>query len=185
MDTVINHPPLGRSAIRNILKNWAKNTDQYLRVAGIRGLMTAMLSAIWKADSSKNDKARCEIPDVFETSSSDVPTYDQVFLKREYDFDVKCSPKVIVDAGANIGLASVYFSNRFPNAKILAIEPEVSNFELLKKNIAQYDNIIPIHGALWNQNSEIDLMDPGLGKWGFMTQGADSGNKVWVNGVTA
>ena len=35
----------------------------------------------------------------------------------------RIASRVIVDAGANIGLASVWFANRFPQAKIIAIEP--------------------------------------------------------------
>ena len=32
-------------------------------------------------------------------------------------------PAVIVDVGANIGMASIYFADRFPSASIYAFEP--------------------------------------------------------------
>jgi FkbM family methyltransferase len=47
----------------------------------------------------------------------------------------------------------------------------------LKINIGPYDNITPIRGALWYENKRINLVDPGLGKWGFMTQAQDSAEK--------
>lgn len=101
--------------------------------------------------------------------SSDVPTFMQVFIKQEYSFSVTSSPEVILDAGANIGLASIYFATKFPNTKIISIEPEESNFKLLQINSNPYKNIIPVQAALWNKNGIIDLIDPGLGHWGFMT----------------
>ena len=103
--------------------------------------------------------------------TSDLPTFDQVFIRQDYVFDVEKTPAVIVDAGANIGLASIYFASKFPDSHIIAIEPEASNFDMLKKNVAPYSNITPVNAALWNRNEEINLVDPGLGKWGFMTQG--------------
>jgi cephalosporin hydroxylase len=45
--------------------------------------------------------------------SSDILTCWQVFIKQEYDFIVEAHPKVIIDAGANIGLASIYFANKY------------------------------------------------------------------------
>ena len=105
--------------------------------------------------------------------SSDVPTFEQVFINGEYDFDVTSSPRAIVDAGANIGLASVYFASKFPDARIVAVEPEESNLEILRRNIAPYPNITLVCGALWHENATIDLVDPGLGNWGFMVQAGD------------
>ena len=101
--------------------------------------------------------------------TSDIFVYKQIFIKKEYDFSFKFEPKVIVDAGANIGLASLYFANKYPYTKIIAIEPEESNYVLLKKNTSPYDNIITIKAALWNKSGHINLVDPGFGKWGFMT----------------
>jgi len=38
-----------------------------------------------------------------------------------------------LDAGANIGLASIYYSLAYSNSRIIAFEPEESNLELLKR----------------------------------------------------
>jgi FkbM family methyltransferase len=100
--------------------------------------------------------------------SSDADAYQQVFLDEQYRFDVRRSPEIIVDAGANIGLASVYFSNRYPSARVFAIECEQQNFELLRRNVEPYKNIVPIHAALWNHDGEVEVTDPGLGSWGFI-----------------
>jgi len=82
-----------------------------------------------------------------------------------------------LDVGANIGLASIYFANKYPEATIVAIEPEESNFELLKKNVESYSNITPVQAALWDKNEDISLVDPGLDKCGFMTQEKDKKEK--------
>jgi len=109
-------------------------------------------------------------PFFLRAGTSDLGIYEQVFFDQEYDFSVAYPPKVILDVGANIGLASIYFANKYPDAKIIAIEPEGSNFELLEKNVDPYSNITPIQAALWGMNESISLVDPGLDKCGFMTQ---------------
>jgi FkbM family methyltransferase len=78
-------------------------------------------------------------------------------------------PRVIVDAGANIGLTSIFYANKYPSANIIAIEPESSNFALLQKNTQQYPNITAVHAALWKENSQISVIDPGQGHYGFQT----------------
>ncbi len=118
--------------------------------------------------------------------STDIKADEQVFRECQYQIDVKAAPSVIVDAGANIGLTSIYFANRFPDAKVFAIECEASNFRLLKRNVAAYDNIVPIHAALWGTDGEIEIVDTGLGHWGFMTRtkNADSANSSCVRAIT-
>ena len=65
------------------------------------------------------------------------------------------------------------------------IEPDRSNFELLQENVAPYPQVTPMQAALWNRNEEIDLLDPGLGKWGFMTaQTSPAGHRAGSNGHT-
>ncbi len=87
--------------------------------------------------------------------SSDVLALRQVLLDNEYEVPVTIAPSVIIDAGANIGFTSVFFANRYPKARIFAIEPEVSNFEMLAKNTVAYKSITPIHGALWGKPASV------------------------------
>ena len=144
---------------------------KFLKIIGLRGLLFAISGKVTHTTAlikiSRND---CKHPFWLRVPSSDVPTYDQVFIKEEYRFLVESPPEIIVDAGANIGLASIYFANKYPDAKIIALEPEQSNFELLKKNVSPYRNIVPVQSALWDKNEKINLVDPGLGEWGFRTE---------------
>lgn len=148
-----------------------KTTKLYFSILGLTGIFQALKAKLTKSSILlKAYNPDCKFPINLRIPSSDFPTYIQVFINKEYDFSVEKQPEVIMDAGANIGLASIYFTNKYPGSKIIAIEPERNNFELLKKNVAPYKNIIPIQAALWDKNEDIDLIDPGLGNWGFMTK---------------
>jgi FkbM family methyltransferase len=151
----------------------------YIKALGVNGFLNAVKAKIANTCVLyKINRKDCKHPFFLRIPSSDVPTYDQVFINQGYDFLVETQPKTIVDAGANIGLTSIYFANKYPEAKIFAIEPEQSNFELLKKNVAPYPNVTPIQAALWHKNEEINLIDPGLGKWGFMTDVKNSSENL-------
>ncbi len=148
----------------------------YLRTVGLRGLMAALRGRLG-AGSVPLRMTRREIRHPFwlRIPSSDVPTCEQVFVNRDYAFEVDRAPACIVDAGANIGLATIYFANRFPEARIIAIEPERDNFALLQANLAPYPRAVPLQAALWHRNGQIRLMDPGLGSWGFTTEAIEQG----------
>ena len=115
-----------------------------------------------------------DYPIFLRVPSSDPMVYRKIFIEKEYDFDVKSEPSVIVDAGANIGLAAVYFANKYPRATVIAIEPEQCNFEILEANVGPYPNIIPMQAALWNENGHVLVSDEGRGEWGFVTNAAGS-----------
>lgn len=85
--------------------------------------------------------------------------FDQVLIRRHYDhcaIHALKNPRLIIDAGAHIGLASVFFANLFPEAKIIAVEPEPRNFALLRQNIAPYPNITAIQAAAWRSHATVD-----------------------------
>lgn len=149
--------------------------QDFYNVLGVRGLITVLAAKATK----KQTELRIERPDIkfpfyVRVPSSDESAYKKVFIYSECDVTVKTPPKTIVDAGANIGLVSIFYANKFPEAKIVAIEPEESNFDILQRNTAPYENIHLIQGALWHENKDIDLVDPGLDKWGFMTFASDA-----------
>jgi hypothetical protein len=54
-------------------------------------------------------------------ATTDVACFEKVFISKEYSSPFEYSPQVIVDAGANVGMATLYFASRYPTARILAI----------------------------------------------------------------
>ncbi len=111
-------------------------------------------------------------PPVLRIPADDVFMYNQVFNKRDYGMKVNKPPAVVIDAGANIGMASIWFASRFPQAKIIAIEPETGNHDLLRRNVQPYPNITLVQAALWDRESELSIVSqPGFGEAGFVMTG--------------
>jgi len=109
--------------------------------------------------------------------TTDPNIYRAVLLQSEYAFELPFLPNVIVDAGANIGMASIFFANKYPQTRIIAIEPEPSNFEILARNVSPYKMITPVHAALWNQDDVVSISNPDGSKWGFRIR-KDGGPRV-------
>lgn len=93
--------------------------------------------------------------------TSDVETFDEVFVALEYDLPfADFSPRHILDLGANVGYASVRFAARWPQAAILAVEPALENMMLLKRNTGPYPNITALRAAVWSRATEVAVANP-------------------------
>lgn len=116
------------------------------------------------------------------SNSSDIEVFEQIFINEEYKFATDNEPQIIIDAGANIGLASIYYSIIYPKSKIIAIEPETSNYELLKENTKKYSNIHCINKALWNKNVYLKISNPNDEKFSFIVE--ESINDDGISAIT-
>lgn len=118
------------------------------------------------------------------TNTTDAPTFSQIFLQKDYDLNSGINPKLIIDGGANVGYASVWFANKFPKAKIFAVEPEEENFKILKMNTKKYTNVKLIKAGLWHKKAFLKVLDKGYGKWGFVTEEVASPEKGIIRATT-
>lgn len=94
--------------------------------------------------------------------------YREIFIDEVYALPTSIKSPVIIDCGANIGMALAYWRQRYPDAKITCYEPDPLNFSFLNKNAASLPktgttNLIP--KAVWN--CECELL--------FDNKGGDSG----------
>ncbi len=94
-----------------------------------------------------------DYPLFLRTDTSDEPTFRQVFMNIRYEIDLPSEPKTIIDGGSNVGYASVFYSKKYPNAQVLAVEPDSSNFEMIEKNTVPYPNIQKIKSAIWGKTA--------------------------------
>jgi FkbM family methyltransferase len=99
--------------------------------------------------------------------TTDVIVFNDVFHGKEHEWIFSTPPQVILDAGAYTGLSTSYFAIRYPQARVIALEPDTQNFALLKRNVSSFKNVQAIKGALWSQSGALILTDPGSGSWAF------------------
>lgn len=102
--------------------------------------------------------------------TSDFSVFRQICMNGEYDITFPIAPKIIIDAGANIGLASLHFYSRFPEAKIYALEPDAGNFVVLQKQVMDIPSIQTFKLALWNKRENLVLDSGGADAWGIQVR---------------
>jgi FkbM family methyltransferase len=105
-------------------------------------------------------------------AASFLSAYRAIFEQEIYMFDPMQAPPRVIDGGANIGLATLYWKRQFPNAEITAFEPDPKIFETLKKNIEQheYDDVTLVPKGLWSEEGKLE----------FKPDGADGGHVASV-----
>jgi FkbM family methyltransferase len=93
--------------------------------------------------------------------TSDIETFEEVFLTRQYDLPFAgFEPAHILDLGANVGYASIYFAARWPQARILAVEPATGNLDLLDRNTRPWNRISCLQAAVWSHPSWVQVANP-------------------------
>jgi FkbM family methyltransferase len=142
---------------------------------------------VWR---KKGTLHKVKVPDLahpilLRAGTTDISVFIQIFMARELAFELPYEPSVIIDAGANVGFASIYFANRFPKAKIVALEVDKDNFKLLEINTKDYPNITCLRNALWSGKKQLSIQNPMDEPWAFRVGAAigDDPNSVWAIGV--
>jgi FkbM family methyltransferase len=96
------------------------------------------------------------------------PQWDDIFIHRSLDFDSDAPAPRILDCGANIGLASIYFKRRYPHAKLTAFEADPRLASICRGNMAVNNGTERIEvkeAAVWTADGTVE----------FICEGTDSG----------
>lgn len=125
----------------------------------------------------------------------------QIFTEREYDAhpfwmdrlrtvaaEMRRSGRVplIIDAGANVGYSALYLAAQFPDAVILAVEPDRACVDMIVRNCAGNSRIRPIHAAVWSHGNGVDLRtDANEGSWANRVAGTGDTPSVTLETLVA
>jgi len=61
----------------------------------------------------------------------------EIFVNATYDFQTARERPVVLDCGANIGMATLFFKARYPKAEVVAIEPDPQTFARLQESLVR------------------------------------------------
>jgi FkbM family methyltransferase len=107
-------------------------------------------------------------------SLSQWPEHERAIRARYESAIERGRTPVIVDCGAHIGLATLWFAGKFPDARVFAIEPAPENYEILRWNVQPYPNITPVHAAVWDHETQVRLLNADAEPWAWETKETDS-----------
>lgn len=87
----------------------------------------------------------------------------ELFIDEIYKFKNDNESPYIIDCGAYIGTSILFFKKNYPNAKILAFEPDNKNLKTLTKNLQEwkFSDIQIENSAVWIENGEITFNSEG------------------------
>ena len=125
-------------------------------------------------------------PFYFSHGSSFIHSVDEIFKDEIYKFIRENQNPYIIDCGANIGLSIAYFRKLFPNAEILAFEPDEQIFELLRKNVAQLPNSDDIKiekKAVWTEDTNLEFFSEGALAGSLVTDFGKKNNIIKIQAV--
>ena len=104
--------------------------------------------------------------------------YDDILARYDSILATGRTP-LIVDCGGNIGLSALYFSEHFPSARIVTIEPDDANFAALSAN-CEGRSIIPVHAAISAEASRGRVIDVGRGSAAYQVEPDPDGSLVFT-----
>ncbi len=90
--------------------------------------------------------------------SSDFLIFDQIMIEDEYAPLRNMEISTVLDLGANIGLASIWFLNHFENARVVAVEANPDNYNAISNNLGPYgERINLVRGAVWPRRADLSI----------------------------
>ncbi len=118
----------------------------------------------------------------FRPFSSDSMVVKQHFFNQElapivaYFRQKELTPRLMIDAGGNIGVTACYMHWHFPGMRSLFLEPSNSNIKVAKENLKQENSLI-WEKALWHR-SELLKFDDHRGAWAMRISETNLGKEV-------
>lgn len=121
------------------LRNWLRNFHWWkmVRNADYRRVHIE-LQKLQELEDHEIKSSNLILPSVSYTHGPTLATlYEEIFIRELYHFNTSKSSPRILDGGANIGLATIYWKQRFPEASVLCFEPDKAALRCLRSNLEQ------------------------------------------------
>jgi FkbM family methyltransferase len=95
---------------------------------------------------------------------SDARSFIGTCIRSEYaPLLPEARPTYVVDAGAFTGDCSALMLTRFPDARLVALEPQPDAFRLAQRNLEPYTAAVVRHEALWSSEGTLFCDGQGMG----------------------
>lgn len=173
------------------MRNFNK-VPNYIREFGFISALSIFASVELAERAASGRRIRVTVPGYpghihLRDTVADCSIFWQCLVQRQYDTRrfpqharlIECYEEtlrqgetpLIIDCGGNIGLAAVWFARIFPRAKIVSIEPDKNNLEMLRLNTEEFkERITIVEGGVWNKHGALKIVNPDSGSAAFRVE---------------
>jgi FkbM family methyltransferase len=123
-------------------------------------------------------------------AGSDLATFDEVIREEVYRkaCEAAGAAQQVIDLGANIGLASIYFLTWWDEARVLSVEPHAGNAEILVENLRPWiesGRCNVVEAAVWNADGPLEpVVDASALNDAFRVQAPSPGTAGSITGLS-
>jgi len=168
---------------------WSPN---FVREFGLIHGMRLLFDIVRKLEHESNTVTSFDVPGypapiALRRSVADHATFRQCMVMKQYDFHhfeqakriatlyesilARGQVPLIIDCGANIGLATLWFARLFPKAIVAAVEPDANNFQMLQRNTKHLGSQVHhIQGGIWNESTQLRIKNKASGSASFRVE---------------
>lgn len=111
--------------------------------------------------------------------STDIRVAHEIFSLRELDISwpLRDTPVAIIDAGANVGYSTAAMKQRWPDASVVAIEPDADNFAVLQKNTQHLRSVSLRQKPIWGTRCSLRVKpDTNSAAWSIQFEPVPEGS---------
>jgi FkbM family methyltransferase len=105
----------------------------------------------------------------------DLLTINEIFCRRDYGSGPH---RTIVDIGANVGFASLFFLTRNPEAYVWAFEPDAANVLRFRENLREFEPRYSLNECAVTAEEASRVSFVPAGRYGHLAGGGESGTDV-------
>ncbi|GAQ81733.1 hypothetical protein KFL_000890220 [Klebsormidium nitens] len=164
---------------RNVTDAWAEVDGQYYVVGketvcvvvAANGVMPCLEGeCFFQLHARPGTTDMAVVAQILRSKTLNPKPHYQVIDFNEYGFiaPLDLKPKNILDAGGNIGIASLVLGIMWPSARIVTLEPNSENYKVLTKNVPSLPNVTPVHAGLWSKHAQLVIEPNDRRDWGFV-----------------
>jgi FkbM family methyltransferase len=172
-----------------LLKHFPAAVDRFGLVGALKLLASRRRLRRWLPDWTQHVSIRdYPHPFHFRHATTDKYIMADVLLDAQYQCLMNLTGvRTILDIGGNIGTTSVLLLNAYPDAALLALEPDPGNFAVLQRNIAPYGpRAVALRKALWHRPEALAIERGAFrdgGAWSFQVKSTGDASPE-VDGIT-
>lgn len=161
-----------------VIAAWREHLGRRKRYAGLRGWFLSLYNRAVLRGWPLPGRGRAvrvwltgyQQPVSVRLGTSDWLVLEEIFFNDEYGIArsfSKSDIKTIIDLGANVGYSVAFWKALFPEARVIAVEPDPDNLDACRRNVGQSPGVTLIEGCVTAETKSVNIDRSGGSSWGF------------------